>query len=111
MDKTGQVPFLLIGTNTTLQHQTELLPINSLFTTTTLLAYNIQSFKMKLNFLLAAAFVAAPVLAASTTTTTHTSTATAKASSKTSKAAAAPTMGADMLGVAGVAGVLAAMAL
>lgn len=40
-----------------------------------------------------------------------TSTATAKASSKTSKAAAAPTMGADMLGVAGVAGVLAAMAL
>ena len=65
------MPFLLIGINTTLQHQTKLLPINSLFTTTTLPTYNIQSFKMKLNFLLAAAFVAAPVLAASTTTTTQ----------------------------------------
>jgi hypothetical protein len=33
------------------------------------------------------------------------------ASSKTSKAAAAPTLGVDIMGVAGVAGVLAAMAL
>ncbi|QPC60673.1 hypothetical protein HYE67_002904 [Fusarium culmorum] len=73
---------------------------------------------MKLNFLLTAALVAAPVMAASSTTLRHdrTSTETAKATktsaaSKTSKAAAAPTMGVDMLGVAGVAGVIAAMAL
>ncbi|KAH7242069.1 hypothetical protein BKA59DRAFT_546416 [Fusarium tricinctum] len=82
---------------------------------------------MKLNFLLAAAFVAAPVLAASSTTETHTSTktgdhsTTTKTSTDTAKASqtgstktskgAAPTMGADILGVAGIAGIIAAMAV
>jgi hypothetical protein len=48
------------------------LAIVSLFNATS--QQSITSFTMKLNFLLAAALVAAPVLAASSTTETHTST-------------------------------------
>jgi hypothetical protein len=60
------------GTSVLKSSTTHSFAINSLFNKT--FQQSIPSFTMKLNFLLAAAFVAAPVLAASSTTETHTST-------------------------------------